>query len=228
MEDLKNIKKIILEDWKNAFPELSEYSTTKLYKVIGPIVVGLELIRLPREEKYRHHFVCYPLWETDDKLFLEAPLILHQFYNNKGFQFSIPYRNHTSYFAEAIECTKKQFPVALNRDVLLMELFSFIDKFTQTSPWSAAPNSYFQAQLQETKLYFALYTGSEYNVQNVLNEIKKRKWDLNHFSAFKVDFDVWLLSLEKAQSQRDDIVMGIKEKLQNKKLAKLNVSEIIK
>lgn len=68
MTDSKEGKKKIVDDWKEAFPELSAFSTIKLYKVIGPVVVGLELPSVPySKDEYRIYFVSYPPLERGRK-----------------------------------------------------------------------------------------------------------------------------------------------------------------
>ena len=62
MEDIKYIKKKISDDWGNAFPQLSKYTQNKYYKILGSLLIGIELIKLPRVEEYSPHFVIYSLF----------------------------------------------------------------------------------------------------------------------------------------------------------------------
>ena len=78
------IKKEIFKAWQNAFPQLTLYSQNNLYKKVGPIIIGIELIRLPRTEEYRPHFVMYPLWKKDILTCLSIPIILKEYKNKKG------------------------------------------------------------------------------------------------------------------------------------------------
>jgi hypothetical protein len=41
------IKKDIAMDWVKEFPQLTAYKHNKLFKIIGPALVGIEMIRLP-------------------------------------------------------------------------------------------------------------------------------------------------------------------------------------
>ena len=61
-ENIKDIKKQVAEDWQNAFPQLVKYAQNKYYKILGSVIVGIELIKLPKAEDYRPHFVIYSLW----------------------------------------------------------------------------------------------------------------------------------------------------------------------
>jgi len=51
-------------DWENAILQLTLYAKNKLYKRVGPLIAGLELIKLPMSDEYLPHFVIYPLWKT--------------------------------------------------------------------------------------------------------------------------------------------------------------------
>src|SRR5690606_14982485 len=97
------IKKKVIGDWQNAFLELTAFAQNKLYKVVGATVIGLELIKLPRIEEYRPHFVIYPLWEKDVKTNLDYPILLKEFENKKGFQYDIPYEKHRMFFDDVLD-----------------------------------------------------------------------------------------------------------------------------
>ena len=53
----KTIKKKVIEDWQNAFPQLTMHAQNKLYKVVGSCVLGIELIKSPHTESYSPYFV---------------------------------------------------------------------------------------------------------------------------------------------------------------------------
>jgi len=59
----KTIKKKVIEDWQNAFPQLTMYAQNKLYKIVGSCVLGIELIKSPHTESYSPYFVLYPIWK---------------------------------------------------------------------------------------------------------------------------------------------------------------------
>lgn len=94
-------KKEIVNDWKNEFPQLSVYSSTKLYGVIDFAIIGIELIRIIRSDDYRPHIICYPLWNKTNKENLLVSIILQEVSNLKGLQCDIPYSKHEIYLKEA-------------------------------------------------------------------------------------------------------------------------------
>lgn len=221
----KEVKKKVIEDWQNAFPQLALYAQDKLYKVVGATVIGLELIKLPRTEEYRPHFVVYPLWKKDVKASLDFPFILKEYSNKKGLQYSIPYERHSAFFSDVIESVKKQTPLPFDSNISLKKIVSVIDEHSKTPPLSAAPNSYLQAALQEAKLKIALFIGVT-EAQSVLEQINKRSWDTNHFKACGVDVSKWLQGLQEVITNRDEFLKQIEANKQDKKILQLKSSEL--
>jgi hypothetical protein len=223
----KLVKKSVIKDWQEAFPQLMLYSQDKLYKVIGPIIIGLELIKLPRTDEYRPHFVIYPLWKKDVRTSLDFPIILKEFYNNQGLQYSISYEKHRVFFNDILESVKKQVPISFNdENISLKNLIDVIDEHSKTRPLSAAPNSYLQALLQEAKFKAALYIGT-HEAEIILEQINKRSWDENHFKAFGMDAGKWIQKLKEIISQRENFLDQIAANKEDKKLQKLKNSELI-
>ncbi len=231
-ENINDIKKKVAEDWQNAFPQLVKYAQNKYYKIVGPLLVGIELIKLPRVEEYRPHFVIYSLWGNksgkDLKACLSGPIILKEFFNKKGLQFSIPYTNHNTVFPEVLKAVKKQMPVKLDGETSIKKIYSAIEEHSKTPPLSAAPNSYLQASLQEYKLDIALCIGADKQVQEVFKQIKKRDWDLNHFAMFGINPEKWFKSLEDKINSKDKLLLQLSTIRKDKKLEKLQQSELTK
>jgi hypothetical protein len=222
----KEIKKKVVGDWQNAFPQLTLYEQVKLYKVVGSVVIGLELITLPmRTGEYRPYFVVYPLWRKDVKTSLDTPIILREYYNNKGLQYNVPYEKHGTLFNELSDRVKKQTPLAFHGNISYKEIASVLDDYSQTFPLSAAPNSYLQAALQEAKLKIALFVGVA-EAQSVLEQINKRTWDVNHFKAFDVDVSDWLQSLQAIIPNRNEFLKQIEANKRDKKISNLKNSEL--
>lgn len=228
--DIKEMKKKVTEDWQNAFPQLVKYAQNKYYKIAGSVLVGIELIKLPKVEEYRPHFVVYPLWGSkagkDLKACLSSPIILREFFNRKGLQFSVPYLKHNAEFSEVLKAVNKQLPFSMEGDIPLKKMFTAFDEHSKTPPLSAAPNSYLQASLMESKFEMTLCSGNEKQAQDVLNQIKKKKWDLEHFALWGIKYENWLKDIESKPSNRDQILSQLNANKQDKKLEKLHRSEL--
>ncbi len=225
----KAIKKKVIDDWQNAFPQLTLYAQDKLYKRVGPIVIGLELIKRPRTEEYSPYFVTYVIWNnkwgSDIRAWFMGPILLKEFKDKRGFQYDIPYVKHRAFFNDVIESVIKQTPLPFEGNISLKKMISVIDEYSQTQPLSAAPNSYLQAALQEAKLKIALFIGVT-EAQSVLEQINKRSWDINHFKACGVNVNEWLQSLQEAISNREDFLKQIEINKQDKKISQLKSSEL--
>jgi hypothetical protein len=223
--DLKEVKKKIIEEWHAALPQLTTFAQNKLYKKIGPVVIGIELIRLRWSEEYRPYFVMYPLWKKDLKTSLDTPIILHEYYNKKHLQFDIPYEKHHIYFSDVLQSINEQSLLPFDGDISLHKMFSAIAAYAATSPLSAAPTSYLQAMLQERRLEIALYI-SVADAQKVWEDLKKINWDTDHFKLCGVDPSQWLQGLPAKINNRADFLQQIATNLKDKKLEKLQSSAL--
>lgn len=223
----KEIKKKVTEDWLNFFSQLSAFAQNKLYKVVGPCIIGIELIKSPFSDNYSPYFVVYSLWRKDAKSCLTGPILMGRLRNKKGLQFDIPYEKHTTYFNEAIECFKKQIPVSLNGDVTLKSLFEYVDDMFDDM--LIKRSSAEQAKLFELKFYMALYTENQSQVQNVLNQIQQasKNWNMQMFETWYGKFDSWLQGLQESGSSREELLKQIEANKQDKKISQLKRSELI-
>ncbi len=219
------------QDWQEYIPELAVFSPGKLYRILGPLVVGVELIKLPRVEAYRPHFVVYPLWGNrmgdDLKSCLAGPLALMEFYNKKGLQFSIPYAKHEDLFSEVVSAVKEQIPVPLVKSVSLANVLDFVKKYSKTLPLSASPNSYLQAIIQEAKIKLALYVNNIECVHSLLVEAKERNWDMNHFNLAGVDVERWVDTLSSIVDNRNEFLSVIGRNKEESRMQSLPQSELV-
>ncbi len=221
----KALKKNVIEDWQNAFPQLTMYAQNKLYKVVGSCIFGIELINSPHTESYSPYFVLYSLWGNDIKSCLASPLLLMDFKNEKGYQYDIPYKKHSLFFDELVNCIKNQTPLPFEGNISFKKIATAIENSSQKPPLSASFNSYLQAVLQEAKFKIALFISSE-EAQKVLEQINKRSWDLNHFKACGVNVNEWFQSLQMDITNRATFLKQIEVNKQDKKIAQLKNSEL--
>jgi hypothetical protein len=227
MSTPNEIKKNIAKDWNKAFPELSIFAQNKLYKIIGPIATGIELINLPRSDDYRPHFVIYPLWKKSAAESMEYPGMLTEFKDRKGFQFDIPYSAHENYFEEVVECVKKQLPLKFYDSIILADLLTTLKNYSVNSYLAASPASLLQGRLYQFMLYCALYANNREEIERLLKYIKQKEWNVKHFAAAKIDPIIWINGLETTVNNRDQFIAQIAENKEDKKLKKLQQSELL-
>ena len=224
---MKDIKKRISEEWLNTIPELSIFTQNKFYRIVGCVIIGIELVKLPKTEDYRPHFVLYPLWKSNLKNCLDNPTILLEINNKKGLQFSIPYLKHSDCFNEVIECLKNQVPILFDENVPLKSLFALVD--SRFNDILIRTNSAQQAKLFELKFNSALYTGNQSQVQSVLNQIQQasKSWNIQMFELWNGKFDLWLKGLQEKASNRADFIKQIEVIKQDTRISQLKSSEFI-
>lgn len=219
-------KKGIVDMWLEAYPSLYPYTQDKLYMVLGSFVMGIEIVKLPRFDNYRPHFVLYPLYGnlSGDKLkdCMNYPILLLEFFNKKGLQYSIPYKNSSSLTQEVIKAVTQQLPFKIGDDVKISTMHKLIDSQINSQ---LVKMQLKQPEFFEVKYYSALYV-SETEAEKVLKQIQKdsKSWDMNQFNTYYGDFDIWYNTL--AQTQRNKFVAVIEKNKSDKKLEKLSVSEL--
>ncbi|WP_149240735.1 hypothetical protein [Dyadobacter sp. 32] len=223
----KEIKKIIAEQWLSSVPDLSAFTQNKFYKIVGCLVIGIELINLPKVENYRPYFVIYPLWKKDLKECLDSPVVLMEIYNKKGMQFSIPYLNHDVYFNEVIENIKRQVPILFSEDIYFKKMDDLICRLFDDI--LVKSNSAQQAKLFELRFYTALYVGNENQTINVLNNIKKAStfWNMRMFETWYGKLDLWIQGLQEAIIYREEFVIHVNTIKQERKMLKMHHSELL-
>lgn len=229
-ENIKEIKKQIAEDWQNAFPQLVRYTQNKYYKILGSILVGIELVQPSFIEKYSPHFVIYSLWGNkagkDLKACLSGPIVLKPFYSDMGQEIYISYNKHDAEFSKALKAVKIQLPFSMEGDVSLKMVMTALEEHSKTPPLSAAPNSFLQACLMESKLEIAICSGNEKLVKDIFNQIKNRSWDLDNFTLSGVKYEEWLKDIEYKIAKKNEILSRIETNKKDKKLGKLQQSEL--
>jgi hypothetical protein len=220
-------KKIITEEWIKAFPDLSSYTQNKLYKIVGPCVLGLELINLPRSEDYRPHFVIYSLWKNSVKSCLEYPVLMQEFFNSKKLQIDLPYKDINCKYKEAQGIVLNSLNISLTDNITLEKLYTLIDDVSQNDI-TCKFNSGKVASLFELKFYSALYTANQSQIQSVLNQIQNasKNWNMQMFEVWYGKFDLWIQGLQEKASNREDFIMQIEANKQDKKISQLKSSEL--
>ncbi|ATA71367.1 hypothetical protein [Capnocytophaga sputigena] len=223
----RELKQEINKEWQSAFPQLGSYTQNKFFKVLGTLIVGIELIKVPFMEQYRPHFVIYTLFDKDLGTNLSEEILLQEFYNKKGFQCDIPYLKHNEYFKEVVSCIDKQLPISLEVDIQIDKINVLLESYIRKAPFNGgATNSFSYAKYQEIKMKIALYLNKE-RAQQVFRDIYNVKWDNKSFEESNGSINSWLVSLQEVIDNRDTFLRQIEINKQSKKILKLPYSEIV-
>jgi hypothetical protein len=217
-----NMKKQIKDNWLVQFPNLYSYTNSKLYLIIGPIVSGIELIKLPRTDEYRPYFVCYPLWKNNVKECLNEPYILQEILNKKGLQFHIPYNENEKLFLTAVDCFNDQIQIDLGRDIYLVDFLNLISSQFSYTLVKASPVQ--QAKIFEIKLFVTLFINNAKMVNKILDEIKAvgKNWKPSMFDWKYLSFEKWIDGLMVYIDNRESFLNQILLNKQQPKLSKLH------
>ncbi len=226
MKISEELKKTISSDWQSQFPDLYPFSKNKLYKIIGPIVTGIEIINIPFLVGYKPHFVIYPLWKSSPKLCLDHPIVYKCIENENGSQFGIPYAHHGVFFPIAAELAKKQ-TINFYGDIPLNALNDFIDILLKDN--LVKIHSGKQAYLFELNFYSELYSGSIIQTPAVFSEmqIAAKTWNLEHFKYLFGDLEVWLKNCQDNIQNRMEIMNIIYKNRLDNRFSKLPFSELV-
>lgn len=219
-------KKKIAADFQIAFPNLTKWAPNRFYKVLGPLIIGIELIRGPFAPEYSPHFVAYPLWENSLNKCFQYPVLLKEFHNRKNLQFDIPYTNHDKYFEDVVYSIKKHSLIPFDDDVYLNKLFRVFDDYAKAPPLSASTDSFLQANLKKIKMLTGLYNSLD-DAKLVYKDICDSSWNIKHFQAFGVDINNWIKDLEALINDRDGFLNQININKQDKKIIRLQSSELL-
>lgn len=223
----KNAKKVIFQEWSSEFPELSSFSKSKLFKLLGPLVGGIEFFDLKKTVEYRPYVAWYPIWKSTLKECLNQPLVLYEIRNKKGLQFDIPYNVGDTVLNEAIDATRQQMFLSLEGDVKVNEIFSLIDRQFSKTLIKSSPIG--QANLLEGKLLIALYLNDQKSIQMTMNEIKEKSdlWMSGLFEWKNGRTDIWIEKLKGIVLNREQFLSQVYSNRQDKSLLSLKSSEIL-
>lgn len=219
---MKTINNEIEQILLDTLPKLKKFSQNKYYIILEPLLIGIELIKIPRSDNYRPHFVCYPLWKENLKNCFKKPLMLTEFHDMKGFQLSITFSNSNFNFNDIFQIIKQQIPIPFDKSISLKTFFLALDNYASGSYLSASPTSYFQALHNEHKLDIALILNDKEEIAKQITIIKNTKWNREHFAAIGIEYNKWLKSIEIKTINKDNLIDLVQENLLNNNLLKIN------
>jgi hypothetical protein len=220
----------INKDWKDKFPKLKKIGSNQIFEIIGPLLVGIELVKSKFGKEYEPHIMICSLFGSDVsncrvgndlKSCLDSPEIYFGLSNSKGGQFKIDYRNHKELLDNAIiEMQRQHLP--LEKDISINDLFKFFDKKT-----SQCKSSGELAQYLEFQYLVALFLDNESSKNDIIREIERQKplWNMEHFELWLGSYDKWFDNLKNKKP--NDVVKSFNNVLKNDKLEKLTIFKLI-
>ena len=217
-----------MNEWLIEFKELREIKKNKFYKVLGPFLIGIELIKLPRINSYRPYFNISPLYKDNIEECLNKSLFMVDFKNKKGNQLEIDYEDKFNKLQEVMGIIKDTLTFNLNdKSISYKSLIDFIDHYLYSYNhvmYNTHAGS--RAGMFEIKFYATLYCN--YDCQTVLEEISldKMKWDMNIFTNWHGDYNVWLNNLNNDIIDTKSFYQKVQTNKLTNKVKKLLYSEL--
>ncbi len=214
----------IAELWLDNYVGLSKFKVDKLYCITGPLIIGLELTKLPRVEKYRPHFVCYslyglPIGKTARDC-LSYPLLMTELFSKTGFQFSLTYDCDIQ---DCVHSLNEFLTFNLGQDV---KVTSFLSWLSIVSTNDNLRSRIKLPDIWELKYYISLYKSTECSIE-IINEIENYLSKNGKGELFKNygGFDFWFKELTKLS--RDEILDIVCINKKDKLFRSLNQYELI-
>ena len=218
----------IISDWQSAFPELKVFSRSRLFKVIGPFMAGIELNNLGGSSKYRPYFMIYPLYEQDLDKCMDTPAVFHEFYNPKNIQYYIAIEKHKDFYAQIVKEIRTSLLLPFDRDIRFDELVAAVNTYL------SRPIVVANAGLSKVIAYRFLYVCSLYiydqnQTQRILKELQDCCASMApaRFLHFFGEYDKWFDGLHEMKEKRDEIIETIITNRANKKISQFPFNELV-
>lgn len=226
-------RKEIDQIWQNSLSELRPYKLGRLYKIIGPFVAGIELIRLPFKNYFRPHFVVYSFWrrpdgEIDAADCFREPIILSGIRNKKNLLLDISLDAPPDKVLEAIDECKTQFLFPLDGDVHFPFLREAFLQYRQ-GKHHELPSPFQLVAFYDFLFNCSLYVEDIVGASTIIEALKADRFifELARFKLPYKNLNLWLDALEKRYSNRAQEIWYARDLLENRKLSRLKRSELV-
>lgn len=216
------LMKQISNDWANVLsPNMGKYSPKKFFKIMGPILIGIELDFSMHSQSYEPNFVAYGLWGYGKSRKISTnPFIFLNYRMIGGITFRINYSKHNYEYPAFLELIKEKTPILFEPAISFTEILNFLQKDYPIMAKIPTVGAYSMGYLYESILKFVLYEKPD-EALKILENIKMIKWDQKTFDLFGVNVGNWILSLENMLKERYAFSEIVSLNINNKKLSKL-------
>ncbi len=211
------------DKWLNEYSGLVKHKKDKLYCITGPFILGIELIKLPRINKYRPHLVIYSLYGlplgNTLKDCMSYPVLMFEFFNSKNLQYSLDINEEID---EVKDSLNNFLPFEIGKNILAESFFNWLNSILSDSNLKSRIRL---PEVWEVRYYLALYISSN-KANLILNEIEKNTKNLDKEKCFKNygGFSNWLNELKT--TDRVKFLKLIDKNKNSKELKNLHCFEI--
>ncbi len=181
------------EKWLNEYDGLVNFKKDKLYCITGPFILGIELIKLPRIQKYRPHLVLYSLYGLPTgyslKECMSYPVLMLELFNINDMQISLDFDQEIT---EAKNSLNDFLAFKIGCDISIYSFLDWLDEIVHNINLKSRIKL---PEVWEVRYNLALYYSDE-KANKVLNEIKISADKLDKLKCFK-NYGGWNLWLKE-------------------------------
>ena len=187
------MKNQLLSNYKG----LTELKKNQLYYLQGAFLIGIEIIKIPRIQKYRPHFSLYPLYGNQNGFELndcmKYPILFFEFFNRKNLQFSLRPNEDIN---EVIQSINETISFGFAKEVYFNDYLDWVKFISKNKNYR---NTIKLPKLLET-LYFNSLFFSEEKSEFALSQIDEILSDsnLNIFNMYQ-GYENWVNNLKSVK-----------------------------
>lgn len=204
--------------WLHEFPELKAVNKNKFGRVIGPVVVSIELLASNFSSVYSPYIVINTLWEEDIKKCLYIDVIMDTIRGTHPLKYDID----DSELPEAITHSRVELQKLLCSIVCTENLYKLIDNMT-------LPNSILHIFFSyELKLYLALCINNISIINLLLEEIRSKDWKVEYIeNVIQKSIGEWIDNWQDIIANREVFMEKVNKNRIDKRLKNLEFSELV-
>ncbi|MFN8395775.1 MAG: hypothetical protein U0176_14155 [Bacteroidia bacterium] len=218
--------KVYSMQWLSDFQELRLVSAMKLYRIVGPLIVGIEFDSRPASDNYQVFVTMYGLWQEDIRYCLRYPIIFEGLVDQRGLQIFLGDRDHSTRFEDARRSLRESFGHLVEGSLELGDALRYCDQYIAGNQLSSSPNSYRVAHVLQEEISLCLAVSSIGRAEEIYRKVKDTDWDNNNFRAFKTSVSEWSDKIERQMGDPETIRANVQLNRNNPKLKHLLVSEL--
>lgn len=186
------------------------------------ILMGMNLVKIPRRSGYKLIFSIYPLWRQSLKSCLDYPLFLQPIINDKNMDYILPEDMTESDIGDALHLYQSQIPYSHSADVSFIELMQFL-KSCISHHVGVKSNFVLQMKIYELLYGIALYRDDKETANDICKVISNNiiQWDDQIFQYWYGDKAEYLMRIMDFDSSRINLMDNVSVNLAEPKVQKL-------
>lgn len=213
---------ILKNEWCKHF-NLSAYTSTKFYRIVGCFIVGFEMIKIPNRGLIHPHLVVYPLWRDDIKLCMKHPYMMYGLLNKKNLQVQLPICELLQTKNEIFKDIEEFIGFSINTDVIGSDMYSLVNRCLPhqiNDPWRLMDvnesNIILSAYMNDRKMYDKAVSSLDAAFIHISPH-------LNMIEQFYGKYEDWKNNLLSSFYNRDEILARIEKNMANCKIQSRSV-----